>query len=43
MLWFKNLFDQPTKSDRKTYNNTKKKIETCQGVDYTTGCLLDNN
>ena len=35
-----NVFDHPVKSDMRTYNNTQK-IETGQGDDYTTGCLLD--
>ena len=35
-----NLFDQPLKSDMRTYNNIQK-FETGQGDDYTTGCLLD--
>ena len=36
----KNFFDQPIKNDKITYNNNRK-IATCQGDDYTTGCLLD--
>ena len=32
----KNLFDQPIKSHLKTYDN--RKIASCQGDDYTTGC-----
>ena len=36
----KNFFDQPVKNDKITYENIKK-IATCQGDDYTTGCLLD--
>ena len=35
----KNFFDQPVKSDLRKYDNTRK-IETGQGDDYTTGCLL---
>ena len=33
------LFDQPIKNDIKTYE-TIRKVSTCQGDDYTTGCLL---
>ena len=36
----KNLFDQPLKNDKVTYENIRK-ISTGQGDDYTTGCLLD--
>ena len=36
----RNLFGQPIKNDLKTYD-TIRKIETGQGDDYTTGCLLD--
>ena len=36
----KNFFDQPVKSDTRTYDNIRK-IATGQGYDYTTGCLLD--
>ena len=35
----RNVFDQPVKNYLKTYNI--RKITTGQGVDYTTGCLLD--
>ena len=35
-----NCFDQPIKTDLKTYDNIRK-IATGQGDDYTTGCLLD--
>ena len=38
----KNFFDQPVKSDMRTYDNIQK-IATGQGDDYTTGCLLDHN
>ena len=38
----KNFFDQPVKSDTRTYHNIWK-IATGQGDDYTTGCLLDYN
>ena len=37
-----NIFDQPIKSDLKTYDNIRK-IATGQGNDYTTGCLLDSS
>ena len=36
----RNFFDQPIKSDLKTYGNIRE-IATGQGDDYTTGCLLD--
>ena len=32
--------NQPVKNDKVTYENVRK-IATCQGDDYTTGCLLD--
>ena len=35
----KNLFDQPIKNNKITYNNIRK-IAIDQGDDYTTGCLL---
>ena len=35
-----NIFDQPIKNNKVTYENIKK-IATGQGDDYTTGCLLD--
>ena len=38
----KNFFDQPAKSDMRTYDNIRK-IATGQEDDYTTGCLLDYN
>ena len=38
----KNFFVQPVKSDMRTYDNIRK-IETGQGDDYITGCLLDYN
>ena len=38
----KSSFDQPVKSDLKTYKNIGR-IVTGQGDDYTTGCLLDYN
>ena len=40
MIYGKKFFDQPIKSDLKTYYKIRK-IATCQGDDYTTGCLLD--
>ena len=40
MIDGKNFFDQPFKSDLKTYGNIRK-IATGQGDDYTIGCLLD--
>ena len=36
----KNFFDQPVKSDVRTYDNNRK-IATGQGDYYTTVCLLD--
>ena len=36
----KNVFDQSVKSDMRAYDNIQK-IETGQGDDYTTSCLLD--
>ena len=36
----KNLFDQPVKTNKVTYENIRK-IATGRGDDYTTGCLLD--
>ena len=35
-----NFFDQPVKSDMRTYDNIRK-IATDQRDDYTNGCLLD--
>ena len=35
----KNVFDQPTKNDQRTYNNVRK-IATDQGSNCITGCLL---
>ena len=40
MIDGKNVFDQPIKSNKVTYENIRK-IATGQGDDYTTGCLLD--
>ena len=35
-----NIFDQPIKNNKVTYDNSRK-IATGQGDNYTTGCLLD--
>ena len=40
MINGKNVFDQPIKNNKVTYENIRK-IATGQGDDYTTGCLLD--
>ena len=40
MIGGKNVFDQPIKNDKVTYENIRK-IATGRGDDYTTGCLLD--
>ena len=40
MINGENFFDQPTKSNKVTYDNIRK-IATGYGDDYTTGCLLD--
>ena len=40
MIDEKNFFDQPKNNMIKTYG-TIRKITIGQGVDYTTGCLLD--
>ena len=40
MIDGKNVFDQPIINMIKTYENFRK-ITIGQGVDYTTGCLLD--
>ena len=40
MIDEKNVFDQPAKYDKVTYENVRK-IATGQGDSYTTGCLLD--
>ena len=42
MIDGKNVFDQPINSMNKTYENIRR-ITTCKGDDYTTGCLLDNS
>ena len=39
MINGENFFDQPVKNNKVTYENIRK-IETGQGDDYTTGCLL---
>ena len=40
MINGENLFDQPIKNNKVTYENIRK-IAAGQGDDYTTGCLLD--
>ena len=40
MINGENLFDQPVKNDKVTYESTRK-ICTGSGDDYTTGSLLD--
>ena len=40
MINGENSFDQPVKDNKVTYENIRK-IATSQGVDYTSGCLLD--
>ena len=40
MINGENVFDQPIKNNKVTYENISK-IATGQGDDYTTGCLLD--
>ena len=40
MIDGKNVFDQPVKNNKVTYENIRK-TTTGQGDDYTTGCLLD--
>ena len=40
MINGENAFDQPIKNNKVTYENIRK-IATGQGVDYTTGCVLD--
>ena len=39
MIDGKKFFDQPVKSDMRTYDNIKR-IATGKGDDYTTVCLL---
>ena len=40
MIDGKNIFDQPVKNNKVTYENIRK-IAIGQGDDYITGCLLD--
>ena len=40
MINGENVFDQPIKNNKITYNNIRN-IATGQGDDYTTGCLLN--
>ena len=40
MIDGRNLFDQPVKNDKVTYQNFRK-IAIGQGDDYTNSCLLD--
>ena len=40
MIDGKSFFDQPINSMTKTYENIRK-VATCRGDDYTTGCFLD--
>ena len=40
MINGENVFDQPIKNNKVTYESIRK-IGTGQGDDYTTGCLLD--
>ena len=40
MINGENVFDQPIKNNKKTYENIRK-IATGRGDDYTAGCLLD--
>ena len=40
MINGENVFDQPIKNNKVTYENIRK-IATVQGDDYTTDCLLD--
>ena len=40
MIDEKNIFDQPVKNDKVTYDNIRK-INVGKGDDYTAGCLLD--
>ena len=40
MINGENVFDQPIKNNKVTYENIRK-IATGQGDDYTTDCLLD--
>ena len=40
MINGENVFDQPVKDNKVTYENIRKNA-TGQGDDYTAGCLLD--
>ena len=40
MIDGKNVFNQPVKNNKITYENIRE-IATCEGHDYTTVCLLD--
>ena len=40
MIDGKNVFDQPIKNNKTTYENIRK-IATVQGDGYSAGCLLD--
>ena len=40
MINWEKLFDRPIKNNKVTYENIRK-IATCQGDEYTNGCLLD--
>ena len=40
MINGENVFDQPIKNNKVTYENIRN-ISIGQGHDYTTGCLLD--
>ena len=40
MINGENVFDQPIKNNKVTYENIRK-IATGQGNDWTTGCLID--
>ena len=42
MIGGNNFFDQPVKSNIRTYNKTCK-IATAEGDDYTSGCLIVYN
>ena len=42
MIDRQNVYDQQGRNDLITYDNLQK-IETGQGDDYTTACLLDYN
>ena len=37
----RNFFNQPIKTDLKTYDDNIRKIATGQGDDYATSCLLN--